>query len=145
MSGMGWIAVCRLSGIVHTEAAATGVRRGYQSMSEVWQRIGDNDFAGFGRKEIMARRSDNGDTYLVVADDSDQDQVRLTYNGVGLLLEVERKFISPEGVYRLSGGLSDRGDGFGIERYAWVELLLTSPAVLSYWGNAILLRQDFEA
>ncbi|KQT50239.1 hypothetical protein ASG47_19810 [Devosia sp. Leaf420] len=114
-------------------------------MSEDWQRIGDDDFAGFGRRHIAVRRSDNGDTYLVVADDSDQYQVRLTYDGVELLLDVERKFISPEGVYRLSGGLSDRGDRFGIERYAWVELLLTSPAVVSYWGNAILLRQDFEA
>ena len=114
-------------------------------MSEDWQRVGDNDFAGFGRKEITARRSDNGDIYLVVADDSEQDQVRLSYNGVELLLDVERTFISPEGVYRLSGGLSDRGDRFGIERYAWVELLITSPAVLSYWGNEILLRHDFEA
>lgn len=130
--------------MVHTDAAATGVRTGYPSMSEDWERIGDNDFAGFGRKEITARRSDNRATYLVVADDGAPDQVRLTYNGVELLLDVERKFISHEGVYRLSGGLSDRGDVFGIERYAWVELLLTSPAVLSYWGNAILLRQDFE-
>lgn len=113
-------------------------------MSQDWQRIGDNDFAGFGQKEIMARRSDNGDTYLVVANDSEQDRVRFSYNGVELSLDVERKFISPEGVYRISGGLSDRGDVFGIKRYAWVELLLTSPAVLSFWGNAIQLRQDFE-
>ena len=113
-------------------------------MSEDWQRIGDNDFAGFGRKEITARRSDNGDTYLVIVDDSDQRRVRLSYKGFELLLDVERKFISPEGVYCLSGGLSDREDMFGIERYAWAELLLTSPSVLSYWGNAILLRQDSE-
>jgi hypothetical protein len=98
-------------------------------MTEDWQRIGDDDFAGFGRRQITARRSDNGDTYLVVADDGEQDQVRLTYKGVELLLDIDRKFISPEGVYRLSGGLSDREDGFGIESYAWVELLLTSPAV----------------
>lgn len=113
-------------------------------MLEDWQRIGDNEFAGFGRKEIMARRSDIGDIYLIVADDSDQDRVRFMYNGVELLLNVERKFISPDGIYRLSGGLSDRGDDFGIERYAWVEVLLTAPAVFSYWGNAILLRRDFE-
>lgn len=114
-------------------------------MSEDLQRIGDDDFAGFGRKEITARRSDNGDIYLVVADDSDQYRVRFTYNGIELLLHVERKFISPGGVYTLSGGLSDPKDVFGIERYAWVELLLTSPAALSYWGDAILLRQDFES
>ena len=94
-------------------------------MSEDWERIGEDDFAGFGRKAITARRSDNGDIYLVVADDSDQRRVRLSYNGVDLSLDVERKFISPEGVYSLSGGLSDRDDVFGIERYAWVELLLT--------------------
>ena len=114
-------------------------------MSDDWQRIGDNDFACFGRREITARRSDNGDTYLIVADDSEQDRLRLNYKGYEFFLEVEHKFISPEGVYRLSGGLSDPRDVFGIEKYAWVELLLTSPAVLSCWGNAILLRQDFEA
>lgn len=114
-------------------------------MSEEWKRIGDNDFAGFGRKNITARRSDNGKTYVIVADDSDQHQIRFIYDGTELLLDVDRKFISPEGVYRLSGGLGDHLDRFGIEKYAWADLLLTSPAVLSYWGNAILLRQDFEA
>ena len=48
-------------------------------MSKDWQRIGDDDFAGFGREEITARWSDNGDTYRVIADDSDQYQVRFTY------------------------------------------------------------------
>jgi len=77
-----------------------------------------------------------------VADDSDQHRVRFVYDGIELFLDVEIKEISPAGVYRLSGGLSDHGDNFGVQRHVWVEVLLTSPAVLSYWGNAILLRQD---
>ncbi|WP_449395952.1 hypothetical protein [Devosia riboflavina] len=112
-------------------------------MSDDWRRIGDNDFAGFGRMELTARRSDTGEIYVVFVDDADQDEVRFAYRGVELVLDVQRKFILPEGVYSLSGGLNDRENLFGIERHAWVELLLTAPAMLSYWGNAVLLRQDF--
>ena len=139
---MGWIAEGPLSGIVRDEAAF--LKFGYPKMLDDLQRIGDNGFAGFGRMEIAARRSDIGDIYLVFVDDTDQNQVRFAYHGAELSLDVQRKSVSQKGVYSLSGGLSDRENLFGIETYAWVELLLTAPAVLSYWGSAVLVRQDFE-
>ena len=54
------------------------------------------------------------------------------------------KTISPEGVYSLSGGLTDPDDLLGIEGSAWGELILTTPAVVNYWGDRVLLRRDTE-
>lgn len=54
------------------------------------------------------------------------------------------KEISSDGVFRLSGGLTDPNDVLQIDGHAWTELLLTQPAVISYFGAGVLLRQDTE-
>lgn len=113
-------------------------------MPESWERIGDDDFAGFGRKQFVARRMDTESDYLVVVDDLDQGRIRLSVGDEELEMDIQVKEVSSDGIYRLSGGLSDPGDALGIERYAWAEIELTPLAVISYWGNGVVLRQDSE-
>lgn len=109
-----------------------------------WKRIGDCDFAAFGRRTISFRRSDNGSRYAVTIDQDDQDMVVFCVAGTNLAMSPDHKAISPDGVFRLSGGLGDRGNLFQIDGHAWTELLLTTPAEVSYYGNRVLLRRDIE-
>lgn len=113
-------------------------------MSEGWERIGDDAFAGFGRKQFVARGLGTESDYLVVVDELDQNRVWLLVGAKELEMDIQLKEVSPDGIYRLSGGLHDPGDALGIERYAWAEIQLTSLAVISYWGNGVVLRQDSE-
>ena len=119
-------------------------------MSE-WQRVGDWDFAPFGSRAISFRRSDNGASYVVIIDEGspddqqrDQPDIVVVVAGDNLEMPLNYKEISSDGVFRLSGGLTDPNDVLQIDGHAWTELLLTRPAVISYFGAGVLLRQDAE-
>lgn len=92
----------------------------------------------------MARGLGTESDYLVVVDEHDQNRVRLSVGNDELEIDIQMKEISPDGIYRLSGGLHDPKDALGIEHYAWAEIQLTPLAVISYWGNGVVLRQDSE-
>lgn len=116
-----------------------------------WQRVGDWDFAPFGSRTLTFRRSDNGASYAVrleegdpAAKQRDQPDIVFTVSGVTFEMPLNYKEISPDGVFRLSGGLTDPSDALQIDGHAWTELLLTRPAVISYFGAGVLLRQDTE-
>ncbi|MEO5805027.1 hypothetical protein [Devosia sp.] len=108
-----------------------------------WERIGDWSFARFGKRTIVFSRSDTGQSYSVEVDEDEQELINVLVGAHTLELGIDRK-MHRNGIFQLRGGLSDRNDLFNIDRYAWIELTLSQPAVIEYWGTGVLFRKDEE-
>jgi hypothetical protein len=105
-----------------------------------WTTIWDHELAGYGKRSI-AFRFENG-SYRVDVDDGNQDQIFVFYNGQQLRWTVFVKQVN-NGVFRLQGMTSGHGDPY--ENGAdWFELTLSTPSIVRYWADRVLLHEDNE-
>ncbi|MBT1156298.1 hypothetical protein J1C56_11920 [Aminobacter anthyllidis] len=103
-------------------------------------RIGDHETANFGRRSI-AFQSSNG-LYSVEIDESNQDEIFVLFDGQQLKWHVFVKSVQ-DGVFSLQGMTGGIGDPYQ-DGGDWFELILSSAAVLRYWGNQVLVHEDDE-
>lgn len=109
-----------------------------------WTRIGDDDYASFGKRTIAFPIG--GDLYFVAVDESDQKNILVTYGAATRPWGIEHKEANA-GVFRLSGMTWGRGDPHWDEETLghWFELILTKRSTLRYWGDRVVRHEDVEA
>jgi hypothetical protein len=96
-----------------------------------WERLPDDEVAGFGRRTIHFSSSDG--VYSVEVDKADQNRIAVQVDGVTATWWIVTKEVN-DGIYRLNGS-SPRG---------WYELTLGAPATISYWPGQATERIDHE-
>ena len=106
-----------------------------------WLTIWDDEFADFGKRAI-AFACPGGD-YQLAVDDMDQDILLARHSEEERIWPIFSKEVC-EGVFRLSGMAWGGQTGDFLEATYWYELLLTTPSTITYYGDRVLVRQDFE-
>lgn len=104
-----------------------------------WQRIGEDEFASYGKRSIVFAYP--GGTYQVTVDDNDQNYIRMQHAGKEERWNIEIK-VACNGAFRLAG-VAYKTDDLLDDTY-WYELSLTSPSTITYWGNQVVARSDRE-
>lgn len=109
-----------------------------------WTRIGDDDYAPFGKRTITFLIG--GTLYFVAVDESDQEEILVTYGAATRPWGILYKETNSR-VFRLSGMTWGRGDPHWDEETMghWFELTLTARSTLRYWGDRVVLHEDVEA
>lgn len=109
-----------------------------------WTRIGDDAYAPFGKRTIPFPVGEA--LYFVAVDESDQDNILVTYDAAARPWGIEYKETNGA-VFRLSGFTWGRGDPHWDEKALghWFELTLTARSTLRYWGDRVVLHEDVEA
>ncbi|KQU76395.1 hypothetical protein ASC75_01875 [Aminobacter sp. DSM 101952] len=103
-------------------------------------RIWDHEIADFGRRSIPFLSS-NG-PYSIEVDQANQDEIHVLFEGQRLVWHVFCKSVR-DGLFRLQGMTGGAGDPYK-DGGDWFELVLSSPAVLRYWGDRVLVHEDHE-
>jgi hypothetical protein len=104
-----------------------------------WKRIGDDEFASFGKR--TSSFSSPAGNYAIFIDEDDQGSVYALMGDETLRWGVDVK-MEYNGVFLLSG--MTFGTNVFLADWYWYEIILSSPAVISYWGDRILFRKDYE-
>ncbi|MEM1086386.1 MAG: hypothetical protein AAGH90_01555 [Pseudomonadota bacterium] len=104
-----------------------------------WTRIGDDDFAPFGKRHIVFL--DTRGEYEIALDEENQKTISVAFKGETELWYIDVKE-SDGANFRLSG-MADFYPQLMDSGY-WYELDLSERAVISYWGDRVLYRRDFE-
>lgn len=105
------------------------------------KRIWDHETATYGKGTIGFRRSDTGLQYSASYDQIDQDKFRIEVEGTTDTVVIWNKSVSDTGVFSISGMFVDRRRKLTIEG-AWVELTLSDPPLLHFYGDRVLIRTD---
>lgn len=103
-------------------------------------RIGDHETASFGRRSVSFISS-NG-PYSIEIDEANRDEVHVLFDGQLLVWHIFFKSVR-DGVFSLQGMTGGIGDPYN-DGGDWFELVLSSPAVLRYWGEQVLIHEDHE-
>ncbi len=106
-----------------------------------WETIWDHEIAYFGKRSIDFVSEDCA--YRIDVDDRNQDEICVTFADKSFSWHIFTK-AARQDVFRLAGMTLGKGDPHGDDVH-WFELTLTKPAVLRYFGDRVLVHEDYEA
>lgn len=105
-----------------------------------WREIFEDDFAAFGKRSLVFAPTDSA--YRIVVDDKDQLRIRVLHGEEELDWTIHIKEVR-DNVYRLQGSAYGTGSFLPADGF-WFELLLTSPATITFYGDRVVFREDQE-
>lgn len=102
-----------------------------------WNRVGDNQKAAFGLRDIVFPLADG--SYVLNVNDDNQDYLICRHGESEERWEILLKE-SNGSDFRLSG-MTHSSPGI-LEDAAWFQLVLNERPTVSYWGDQVLIRKD---
>ncbi len=102
-----------------------------------WMRIGDDEFAKFGKKKVRIEAA--GEYYFIFVDERDQTSVQVSYDNLEVYWRIELK-LKKGGDFKLCG-ISRPLPGI-LSDVHWYEFVLSPSIVITYWGDQAIFRSD---